>query len=276
MAEFALRNISNPVVMAILNVTPDSFFSGNRWNGQELFKNKVITALNDGAEILDVGGYSSRPGAEDVSEQEELNRVSKAIEIIRSVSDSIPISVDTFRSSVVRSVVKNFGQIIVNDITAGELDSKMLETVAQLGTPYIAMHMKGTPQDMQQRCDYNNIINELDSYFANKIELFNQLGITDFALDPGFGFAKSTQQNYELLSQLHKLTHFGVPLLVGISRISMIYRILNSTPEDALSGTIALNWESLRQGAKILRVHDVKPAVECVRLFNYFSRNNND
>lgn len=271
MAEFLLRNISNPVVMAILNVTPDSFFSGSRWENAENFQNRVINILNEGAQIIDVGGYSSRPGAVDISEQEEFQRLNKAIEIIRSVSSDIPISIDTFRSRIVKQISDKFGKIIVNDISAGEADHQMLETVAQLKLSYIAMHMRGTPQNMQQFCHYDDIIEDIKLYFNRKIAQFKDLGINDFALDPGFGFAKDTQQNHQLLRRLNELIREDTPILVGVSRKSMIYRVLNTTPEESLNGTTAMNWEALRQGAKILRVHDVRQAAECVKLHEYFS-----
>ncbi len=273
MNKLILRNIENPVVMAILNATPDSFFSSSRWQNESVFRNRVVEILEQGATIIDVGGYSTRPGADYVETEEEIRRVSQAVKIIREVSDSVAISIDTFRSEVISVLVDRFGQMIVNDISAGEADCDMLKVVAHNKLPYIAMHMMGNPQTMQSMCQYDNVVDEVCEYFEKKIEQLEQLGISDYAIDPGFGFSKTLEQNYELLGGTEKLTKLGAPVLVGVSRKSMIYKALDTTAEQSLAGTIALGWEALRQGAKILRVHDVKEAVDTVRLWNFYCKN---
>ena len=223
--------------------------------------------------IIDVGGYSTRPGADYVETDEELRRVSQAIKIIREVSDSVMISVDTFRSEIIERLVDKYGEIIVNDISAGEADCNMLKVVAQNKLPYIAMHMRGNPQTMQSMCEYENVVDDVCDYFRNKITELENLGIEDYAIDPGFGFSKTLEQNYELLGGIDKLTRLGAPILVGVSRKSMIYKALDTTADQSLAGTIALGWEALRQGAKILRVHDVREAADTVRLWNIYQNN---
>lgn len=259
--------------MAILNITPDSFFAASRWQSETAFRHRVIEVLNQGADILDVGGYSTRPGAETVEVEEEFERVSRAIGIIREISNSVHISVDTFRSEIIERVVDKYGKIIVNDISAGEADCNMLKVVAQNKLPYIAMHMRGNPQTMQSLCEYKNVVDDVCDYFRNKITELENLGIDDYAIDPGFGFSKTLEQNYELLGGVAKLTRLGAPVLVGVSRKSMIYKALDTTADQSLAGTIALGWEALRQGAMILRVHDVKEAADTVRLWNIYQDN---
>ncbi|GAA0879054.1 dihydropteroate synthase [Algoriphagus jejuensis] len=253
--------------MGILNLTPDSFFAGSRMNGD---RDSIISAakkmIQDGADFLDLGGYSTRPGAVDISVQEELDRVTTAVEIIRGEFPEILISVDTFRSQVAKETI-SVGADIINDISAGNLDEEMLPTVASLGVPYIAMHMQGNPQNMQSKVNYSDILTEILYYFAEKVDLFRKLGIIDVIIDPGFGFAKTKEQNFFMLKNLKSFEALGLPLLVGISRKSLIYRTLETNASDALNGTTALNMFALTQGANLLRVHDVKEAKETIKLF---------
>lgn len=262
-----LVDLSEPVVMGIVNVTPDSFFSGSRNTTEEQVHARVAAALEEGAAMLDVGGYSSRPGAADVSAEEEFERVALGVGIVRKLSPTLPVSIDTFRAEVAARIVERFGAVIVNDISAGELDPEMIPTVARLRVPYIAMHMRGTPSTMQQMTDYDDVTAEVVRYFSHKTDELVRAGVNDVILDPGFGFAKSVEQNFSLLSRLAELRLLGRPLLAGVSRKTMIWKTLGVTPEEALNGTTALNWECLRQGASILRVHDVREAVEVVKLF---------
>lgn len=259
-----------PLIMAIVNVTPDSFYSGSRTPEKESIVSRVREVVDEGTDIIDIGGYSTRPGAEEVSCEEELRRVLLGVECVRELFPNIPISIDTFRAAVVRGVVERYGAVIVNDISAGELDSEMVAVVAELGLPYIAMHMRGTPQTMQQMADYGDVADDIYEYFKRRCRELTDSGISKIIIDPGFGFAKSTEQNYRLLSSLNRLKDIGYPILVGLSRKSMIYKVLRTTPEESLMGTSALNWEALRQGASILRVHDVKEAVQVRRLFEIF------
>ncbi len=269
-------DFSQPQVMAILNVTPDSFYSESRNISDDQIKHRVERAINEGATIIDVGGYSSRPGADDVDVEEEWSRVKQGITIIRSISANIVISVDTFRSEVARRVIETFGTVIINDISAGEIDPSIVDVVAQYDVPYIAMHMRGTPQSMQSMTDYSDITEDVIDYFTHRVEYLKSVGVKDIILDPGFGFAKSLEQNYSLMANMRKICDLGYPVLSGISRKSMIYKALDLTPQDALSGTIALNWESLRQGATVLRVHDVSEASQVVTLFNLYSNQVNN
>lgn len=269
-------DLSQPRVMAIVNVTPDSFYAGSRTFSAAEIERRVLTAAEEGAYMLDVGGYSSRPGAEDVPEEEEFRRVARALEIIRSRLPEMPVSVDTFRSGVVRRIVGMFGGVVVNDISAGGLDPAIVDAVAELQLPYIAMHMRGTPATMQRLTHYGDVVEEVAAYFLRKLEELRGKGIRRIILDPGFGFAKTLEQNYELLGGLHRLCELGCPVLSALSRKSMIYRALDATPADSLAGTIALGWESLRQGASLLRVHDVREAVDTVRLFEIYKREKHD
>ena len=260
-------------VMAIVNATPDSFYSSSRTQSHEAVAERVCRVLSEGATIIDIGGYSSRPNADDVSAEEEWSRVEMAMKATREVSSEVAISVDTFRAEVVRRAVAQFGEIIVNDITAGEGDGEMLATVAELGVPYIAMHMRGTPQTMQQQTQYGDIVADVMSELSERLQAMKKAGIDlkRVALDPGFGFAKTTEQNFELLAGLHKLKTLGQPLLVGVSRKSMIYKTLGITPEESLAATQAIHWEALRQGATLLRVHDVREAAETIKLYEKFT-----
>ena len=260
--------------MAIVNATPDSFYSSSRTQSHDAVVERVREAIDEGATIIDIGGYSSRPDATDVSLEEEWYRVEMALKATREVSSEVAISIDTFRSEIVRRAVAQFGEIIVNDITAGKGDENMLATVAELGLPYIAMHMRGTPQTMQQQTDYNNVVVDVVEELIERLQAIDEVGIDrrKVALDPGFGFAKTTEQNFELLSGLHWLVKLGQPLLVGVSRKSMIYKTLGITPEESLSATQAVHWEALRQGATLLRVHDVKEAVETIKLYEKYDK----
>lgn len=265
-------DLSVPRVMTIVNVTPDSFYNGCRSFTEEEIERHVVRAIEEGADMLDVGGYSSRPNADDVAVDEEIARVGRAMKVIRRVCPEMVVSIDTFRAEVVRRIVDEWGACIVNDISAGELDPEMITTVARLGLPYVAMHMRGTPTTMQSMTDYGDIVEEVRSYFVQKISELRAAGIEDIVIDPGFGFAKTLEQNYQLMSGLHRLEDLGAPMLVGISRKSMIYKLLGSTPAEALNGTTALHLEALRQGAKILRVHDTREAVEVVKIYNQLNK----
>lgn len=266
-------DLSVPRVMTIVNVTPDSFYDGCRSFTEEEIEHHVVRAIEEGADMLDVGGYSSRPNADDVAVDEEIARVGRAMKVIRRVYPEMVVSIDTFRAEVVRRIVDEWGACIVNDISAGELDPEMITTVARLGLPYVAMHMRGTPTTMQSMADYSDIVEEVRTYFVQKLSELRAAGIEDIVIDPGFGFAKTLEQNYQLMSGLHRLNDLGAPMLVGISRKSMIYKLLGSTPAEALNGTTALHLEALRQGAKILRVHDTREAVEVVKIYNQLNKN---
>ena len=266
-------DLSQPQVMAIINVTDDSFFEGSRTVDEQSIAARVKEAIASGATILDVGGYSSRPGAKELSVDEEWERVRKGLRIIKDVAADAFVSVDTFRSEVVRRAVEEFGDVIVNDISAGELDDEMIDVVAKYNLPYIAMHMRGTPQTMQSLTEYpNGVVEEVCRYFEKKVAELHSRGVSKIILDPGFGFAKTLEQNYELLGGLNRLCAMGYPVLAGVSRKSMIYKLLGVTPAESLNGTTALNWEALRQGAAILRVHDTREAVEVVNIFTEYRK----
>lgn len=265
-------DLGRPAVMAIVNVTPDSFFAGSRTPGVEALRRRIRQVADEGADVIDVGGYSSRSGADDVSPEEELRRVSLALEIIREELPEAVVSIDTFRASVADGAMARYGTCIVNDIAAGELDPEIMAVAARYGAPYIAMHMRGTPADMQSRTAYRDIVGEVTDYLAGRLQAAREAGIRDVVLDPGFGFAKTTPQNYELLGGLERIVALGAPVLAGVSRKSMIYKVLETTPDESLNGTVALGWEALRRGARILRVHDVAPAVQEVKLFDYYCR----
>lgn len=257
-------SFETPKIMGILNITPDSFYKNSRFEQKEACK-QVEKMLKDGADFIDVGGYSSRPGANSVSEQEEILRVVPVIEEISKQFPNVFISVDTFRSEVARQSILA-GACIVNDISAGNLDEKMWQVVANEQVPYIGMHMKGTPQTMQNFTQYDNLIQEMIFYFSEKMLKARELGVLDFIIDLGFGFSKTLEQNYLLVKNLEKFQCLNAPILVGISRKSMIYRLLENSPEEALNGTTALHSIALYKGANILRVHDVKQAKECVKI----------
>ena len=274
-----LFDFSQPRVMAILNVTPDSFFAGSRMHDAPHVERRVREAVAEGASIIDVGGYSSRPGADEVSPGEEWRRVKLGVGAVRRLAPGVAVSVDTFRSEVAARAIERFGPLIINDISAGELDPAMPAVAAKYGVPYIAMHMKGDPKTMQSLTDYKrDITAEVVAYFEARVAALLAAGIAreHLVLDPGFGFAKTTEQNYELLAGLHRLCALGYPVLAGLSRKSMIYRVLGVTPAQSLAGTVALGWECLRQGAAILRVHDVREAVDTVRIFNAYVQNSGE
>jgi dihydropteroate synthase len=260
-----LINLSTPKIMGIVNVTPDSFFDGGKLTNTNEIVFQVEKMLQEGATFIDLGGYSSKPGAEFVSEAEELNRVIPIVKLLVENFPDILLSIDTFRSEVAKQAIEN-GAALINDISAGLLDEKMLETVAKLQVPYIMMHMKGTPQTMQSLANYDDLLKEMNYYFSERIAKARRFGLNDIIIDPGFGFAKTIEHNYELLQNLELLQFHDLPILAGISRKSMIYKALETSPEEALNGTTFLYAFCLQKGANILRVHDVKEAVECVSL----------
>ena len=260
-----LIDLTIPKVMGILNLTPDSFYDGGRYKDEQTVLKHVEKMLTEGATFIDIGAYSSRPNAEHISETEELQRILPIISLILKEFPNVLLSIDTFRSNIAKQCVEA-GACMINDISAGKLDEQMLQTVADLHVPYIIMHMKGTPQTMLQHSQYNHLIKEILFYFSERIAAARALGIVDVIIDPGFGFAKTIAQNYELLSNLGHLKMLELPILAGVSRKSMIYKTLESTSENALNGTTVLNTIALQKGASILRVHDVKEAVECVKL----------
>ncbi len=258
--------------MGILNLTPDSFFDGGKYKGEASILHQVEYMLNHGATFIDMGAYSSRPGAEHVSEDEELKRMVPVIDLILKKFPNTLISVDTFRSKVAEESIEH-GAAIINDIAAGNLDDAMFDTVAKHQVPYIMMHMKGTPQSMQKEAVYEDLINDLRFYFSKKIKETTSKKINDIILDPGFGFAKTTGQNYTLLNHLDMFQTFGLPILIGLSRKSMIYKVLESSPKEALNGTTALHTIALLKGANIIRAHDVNEATECVKLVEALKEN---
>ena len=261
-----LMDLSEPQVMGILNITPDSFYANSRKQTEEEITSRAHQIIDEGASIIDIGAYSSRPNAENITPEEELKRLRFGLEIIRRIAPDAVISVDTFRAEVAEACVEEYGIAIINDIAAGEMDAKMFDTVARLNVPYIMMHMQGTPQNMQLTPHYGNVVKEVFMYFAEKVDKLRSLGVKYIILDPGFGFGKTLEHNYELLNYLDDFKIFELPLLVGVSRKSMIYRLLGTTPDEALNGTSILNTIALMKGANILRVHDVKEAVEAVRI----------
>ncbi len=258
--------LDRPVVMGILNVTPDSFFAGSRKRTETEITTRIEEILAQGGDWIDIGGYSSRPDATPVTADEEMRRLELGLEILRHDYPSVPVSVDTFRADVARYCVEKYGVAMINDISAGELDPEMFRTVADLQVPYIMMHMRGTPQTMASLTDYTDLMDEIMLYFAEKVRQLRLMGVSDLILDPGFGFSKTLEQNYELMAHLREFGIFDLPILVGISRKRMIYQLLGGTPEESLNGTTALHTYALLNGADILRVHDVKEAVEAVRI----------
>lgn len=262
-----LMDFSSPKVMGILNVTPDSFFAQSRKQTSKEIIERVKQIIDEGASIVDLGAYSSRQNADDVSPKEEMNRLRIALEIIRNEFSDIVVSIDTFRADVARMCVEEYNADIINDIAAGEMDKDMFPTIASLGVPYIIMHMKGTPQNMQDTPKYDNLLKEVLYYFSEKVQKLRDLGVKDIIIDPGFGFAKTIEHNYELLNHMEEFQIFDLPILVGVSRKSMIYNLLGTTPQEALNGTTVIDTIALMKGANILRVHDVRQAVENVRIF---------
>ncbi|MBT8205491.1 MAG: dihydropteroate synthase [Eudoraea sp.] len=266
-----LISLETPKIMGILNITPDSFYDGGRYQKTGEILRQTEKMLMEGATFIDVGAYSSRPGAANVPEQEEETRILPIVELLLTEFPEVLLSIDTFRSSIARSCVSR-GAALINDISAGNQDPQMMNVVGELGVPYIMMHMRGTPQTMSGLTDYEDLIKEIVYYFSEKIAQGRAAGINDMVLDPGFGFAKNLEQNYELLKSLNLLKNLEYPLLIGLSRKSMIYKLLEQSPDEALNGTTALHMYGLLKGANILRVHDVKEALECVRLHTQLSQ----
>ena len=262
-----LLEINRPLVMGILNATPDSFYGGSRCSETDRIAGRIEEMVRDGADIIDIGGYSSRPNADDVTAEEEYRRLESVLKVRREIAPEIPVSIDTFRADVARKCIENFGAMIVNDISGGDLDENMFATVAELKVPYILMHMRGNPKTMQSLTDYEDgVVVGVISDLAKKVHRLSRMGVCDVIVDPGFGFSKDLEQNYRLMAHLEEFHALRLPLLVGISRKSMIFRALGTTPDGALNGTTALNVVSLMAGAHILRVHDVKEAVEAVKI----------
>ncbi len=265
-----LYDLRTPVVMGVVNITPDSFFAFSRYKSDRTLLQQVETFLSDGATIIDVGGYSTRPQAAPVSVDEEIKRISEALEIICKKFPEAVLSVDTFRSPVARMAVQEYGVAMINDIGGGTLDQLMFETIADLQVAYVLMHTRGNPQHMQEQTQYEDVVADVLQFLAKRVAQLRLLGVHDVVIDPGFGFAKTLEQNYEMMSKLSIFRQINAPLLVGISRKSMIYKLLETVPEQALNGTTALNMLALMGGASILRVHDVKEAVETIRIFNAY------
>ncbi|MBP3420051.1 MAG: dihydropteroate synthase [Marinifilaceae bacterium] len=259
-------DFSNKVVMGILNVTPDSFFDGGCYSSEVALRNRIDQILGEGADIIDLGAYSTRPGAPDVSVDEELKRLDVAMELIRRYHPDAIVSIDTFRSSVASAINRCFGPVIVNDISGGTMDPDMFDFVAESGLPYIMMHIQGTPETMQDNPEYDDVTLQVKAFFQQRVSMLAERGFSNLILDPGFGFGKRIEHNYKLLNEMDSLIDLGFPILVGVSRKSMIYKVIGGAPADALNGTTVLNTIALLRGASILRVHDVRQAVETVRL----------
>lgn len=268
-----LLELREPQIMGILNVTPDSFYSDSRTPDEAHITDRVRQMMDEGADMIDIGGYSSRPGADDVTPEEEMDRLRRGLRIVRKLYPEVPVSVDTFRADVARMCIEEEGADIINDISGGMMDRQMFRTVARLGVPYILMHMQGTPDTMQVAPHYDNLRREVMLYFAERIDRLCQMGAKDIIVDPGFGFGKTLEHNYELMNHLEDFAVFNLPLLVGISRKSMIYKLIGGTPQTSLNGTTVLNTISLVKGAHILRVHDVKAAAEAKQIYMAMKQN---
>lgn len=268
-----LLELREPQIMGILNVTPDSFYSDSRTPDEAHITDRVRQMMDEGADMIDIGGYSSRPGADDVTPEEEIDRLRRGLRIVRKLYPEVPVSVDTFRADVARMCIEEEGADIINDISGGMMDRQMFRTVARLGVPYILMHMQGTPDTMQVAPHYDNLRREVMLYFAERIDRLCQMGAKDIMVDPGFGFGKTLEHNYELMNHLEDFAVFNLPLLVGISRKSMIYKLTGGTPQTSLNGTTVLNTISLVKGAHILRVHDVKAAAEAKQIYMAMKQN---
>lgn len=262
-----LLSLHEPQVMGILNITPDSIYSDSRTEAEDDICRRLHQLMDEGADMIDVGAYSTRPGADDVSEEEEMERLRRGLRVVRREFPEVPVSVDTFRASVARMAVEEEGADIVNDISGGDMDRQMFRTVARLHVPYVLMHMQGVPRSMQQAPHYDNVRREVMVHLAERVDLLHQMGVADVVVDPGFGFGKTLDHNYELMEHLEDFHELGCPLLVGISRKSMIYKFVGGTPQTALNGTTVLNTVALLKGAHILRVHDVAPAVEAKKMY---------
>ena len=267
-----LIDLSSPKVMGILNITPDSFYDGGKYKSDSDFLTQVESMLAEGATFIDIGAYSSRPGADHISEKEELNRLTPVLNAVCSRFDDVIISVDTFRSNVAKHAIEQ-GAAIINDISAGRADKKMIETIRAFQVPYIMMHMRGTPQNMSSKTEYENLLVDVVKELSEQVHLAKKIGINDLVVDPGIGFAKDTNQNFTILKHLDYFDIFELPILLGVSRKSMIYKTLNCNSENALNGTTVLNSIGLAKGASILRVHDVKEAMECIKLFESLESN---
>lgn len=261
-----ILDLSSPKVMGILNITPDSFYDGGRYGNEHEIKVQVKKMLDEGAAIIDLGAYSSRPGAAPLDAEEEYRRIVPIVKLLRDSFPDIILSIDTFRSKVAHGCLLH-GAAIINDISAGNLDQEMLATVASYRVPYIMMHMKGTPATMGMQTDYDNLLTEILYYFSERIAAAREAGIQDIIIDPGFGFAKTLEQNYEVLQKMELFHHLGLPILTGVSRKSMIYKLLHTTPDNALNGTTALHMYALAKGSNLIRAHDVKEAMECISLY---------
>lgn len=263
-----------PKVMGILNVTPDSFYDGGTYSTAKDIEKRIQKMVVDGADIIDIGGYSSRPGAKDIDEQEELRRLELPLTIIKNTFPELPVSIDSFRLSVIKHIVESFGPIMINDISGGNYDNEMMQYAANNDLPYVCMHMQGNPQTMQQNPHYTNVVEEVLNFFNNKIAYAKSIRLRQCIIDPGFGFGKTVEQNYALMNQLEQFVQLGCPVLVGISRKSMIQNALHCTADEALNGTTILNTIAIAKGASIIRVHDVKEAKEVVALSNIFAHKN--
>ena len=261
-----LIELERPIVMGILNATPDSFYNASRMEGEKEIAHRALQIISEGGDIIDVGAYSTRPGADEVTLEEEMNRLRYALDIVTKVAPEAIISVDTFRADVAKMCVEECGAHIVNDISGGTMDRRMFRTVAHLGVPYVLTHIQGTPQTMQQQCQYGDLLVDIMQYFSQRVNDLRALGAKDIILDPGFGFGKTLAQNYELMQHLDDFSEFGLPLLVGVSRKSMIHQLLGVTPTESLTGTIALQTVALTKGANIIRAHDVREAVESISI----------
>ncbi len=265
-----LLDLSSPKIMGILNITPDSFYDGGFYYDKDTAIKRVYRMVDEGADILDFGSYSSRPGAENIPPEEEWERLHPVLDIVRERYPDLILSVDTFRSDIAAKAVNEYNVDIINDISGGELDPNMFSTLAELNVPYIMMHMKGTPQNMKENTHYDDLIREISSYFSSKGDKLRKMGVKDIILDPGFGFSKTIDQNFSLLKNLKDFSIFGLPIMVGLSRKSMIYKTLSTEPSEALPGTIVLNTLALINGANILRVHDVKETKQLLKLFEKY------
>ena len=266
-------SLERPVVMGILNVTPDSFYDGGCYTSELKIIERIHEIVEQGAGIIDVGAYSTRPGAEFVDEREELSRLSFAVELVRKYYPHLPVSIDTFRANVAREIRHCLGDVIVNDISGGTMDEKMFETVAEMNVPYILMHIQGTPRDMQVNPCYQDVVGEVRQFLVERIARLNALGFNKIIIDQGFGFGKTLEHNYRLMEHIEDFLTLDYPLLVGISRKTMIWKLLGCTPKEALNGTTVLNTIALLKGAHILRVHDVREAVEAVKIVEELKRN---
>jgi dihydropteroate synthase len=260
-----------PIAAGILNLTKDSFYDGGLYLEEQAINHQIRKMIQEGASIIDLGGCSTRPGASPVSVEEELDRIMMAMRLLRAINQDIPVSIDTFRAEVVEEVVSRFGTLWVNDISGGAFDSRLLDVIAHYQLPYVLMHIQGRPENMQLNPQYESIITELQEYFSLRLMKLKELNIHRILIDPGFGFGKDLNHNYIILNELGKLAVNSYPIYVGLSRKSMIYKLLNLTPNDSLNATTALHMLALQQGAKVLRVHDVAPAIECIRLHEFMS-----